>query len=107
LWEHLTLDALRTIGPAPRIHYWRDKSKREVDFVLPVNEQELVAIECKWSDDHFKPDGLQALRALHPKGANYLVTPFVTHPYDTTFGDLLVHVLPLERLLAVLRMQGV
>jgi hypothetical protein len=32
--------------------------------------------------------------------------PFVTHPYDKTFGDLLVHVLPLDRLLAVLRMQG-
>jgi predicted AAA+ superfamily ATPase len=102
LWEHLTLDALRTIGPAPRIHYWRDKSKREVDFVLPLNEQELIGIECKWNDDYFRPDGFKALRALHPKGANYLVTPFVTHPYDKTFGEILVHVLPLDRLLTIL-----
>jgi hypothetical protein len=49
-----------------------------------------------------EPDGFKALRALHPKGANYLVTPFVTHPYDKTFGELLVHVLPLDRLLAIL-----
>ncbi len=37
-----------------------------------------------------------------PTVMNYLVTPFVTHPYDKAFGELLVHVLPLDRLLTIL-----
>jgi len=102
LWEHLVLDTLRTMGPAPRIHYWRDIHKREVDFVIPIQDDELIGIECKWNEDHLEPNGFRALRALHPKGANYLVTPFVTHPYEKTFGTLSVQVVPLEQLVALL-----
>jgi uncharacterized protein len=99
LWEHLVLDALRSLSPTLRVHYWRDKNKREVDFVVPVNEQEIIGIECKWNDDHFEPDGFHALRALHPNGTNYLVTPFVTHPYEKNYKGLTIHVQPLNLLL--------
>ena len=34
LWEHLVLDTLIAAG-APKIHFWRDKQQREVDFVVP------------------------------------------------------------------------
>ena len=34
LWEHLVLDTLIAAG-LPRIHFWRDKQQREVDFVVP------------------------------------------------------------------------
>ena len=33
LWEHLILDALVAAG-LPRLHFWRDKQQREVDFVV-------------------------------------------------------------------------
>ena len=34
LWEHLVLDTLVAAGHT-RIHYWRDKTDHEVDFVIP------------------------------------------------------------------------
>jgi hypothetical protein len=70
--------------------------------VLPVNEEELIGVECKWNEDSLDPAGFKALRALHPKGANYLVTPFVTHPHIRTFGTLSVHVLSLDGLISLL-----
>ena len=34
LWEHLVLETLLSI-PVARLHFWRDKQQREVDFVVP------------------------------------------------------------------------
>lgn len=38
LWEHLVLDSLRFRHPDEDIFYWRDKSGREVDFVVRRTE---------------------------------------------------------------------
>ncbi|RPJ76090.1 MAG: DUF4143 domain-containing protein, partial [Acidobacteria bacterium] len=35
LWEHLVLDVLRARPAGGAVAYWRDKTGREVDFVLP------------------------------------------------------------------------
>ncbi len=34
LWEHLVLDSLLMRCPEQDVLYWRDKSRREVDFVI-------------------------------------------------------------------------
>lgn len=38
LLEHLVLEILQSLDGLPRIHHWRDKDRREVDFVLPFSE---------------------------------------------------------------------
>jgi uncharacterized protein len=75
LWEHLVLDTLRSVPAQPRVHFWRDKQQREIDFVVPRGRGLCDAIECKWSADRFEPRGLRAFRALHPRGRNFVVTP--------------------------------
>lgn len=74
LLEHLVLETLQSLPDAPRIHYWRDKSKREVDFVLPFDRDRVDAIEVKWSVAALEPRGLRAFRDSYPGGRNWLVT---------------------------------
>ncbi len=74
LLEHLVLETLQSLPSLPRIHYWRDKTKREVDFVLPVSRDRVDAVEVKWRADAFEPRGLLAFRASYPKGRNWLVS---------------------------------
>lgn len=74
LLEHLVLETLQSLPQLPRIHYWRDKEKREVDFVLPMGRDRVDAIEVKWNADAFDPKALRVFRGLYPKGRNWLVT---------------------------------
>lgn len=74
LWEHLVLDTLIAAGVS-KIHFWRDKQQREVDFVVPRGRDAVDAIECKWKPDAFETRGLAAFRALYPKGKNFVVCP--------------------------------
>ena len=83
LWEHLVLDTLIAAG-LPRIHFWRDKQQREVDFVVPRGRDAVDAIECKWKPDAFETRGLAAFRALYPKGKNYVVCPLPGQAYERT-----------------------
>lgn len=87
LWEHLVLETLLASGVA-KLHFWRDKQQREVDFVLPRRRDVVDAIECKWRADTFEPRGLQAFRAVYPKGANYVVAPIEGAPYRRTVNGL-------------------
>lgn len=81
LWEHLVLDMIRAHRPESKIHYWRDKQGREVDFVLPLGRDRADALECKWSPDSFSPKSLLAFRGLHPDGDNYVLSPIVGEAY--------------------------
>jgi len=51
LWEHLVLDELRSTIDKDRIHYWRDKSAREIDFILQISRDKIDVIECKLNPD--------------------------------------------------------
>ncbi len=93
LFEHLVLDTLLSLSSLPATHFWRDRSQREIDFVLPRGRGACDAIECKWSPKAYDPRNLAAFRALHPKGANYLVAPYVAEPYPLRRGDLELRVL--------------
>jgi len=90
LWEHLVLDTL-IAAAAPRIHFWRDKQQREVDFVVPHGRESADAIECKWKADEFEIRGMAAFRDLCPKGRNLVVSPLTGPTYQRTHQGLKIH----------------
>jgi hypothetical protein len=92
LWEHLVLDTLLTLPTGQRVHFWRDRSQREIDFVLPRGQGVADALECKWSPATHDGRSLTAFRALHPKGRNYVIAPHVSEPYTTRSNGLEVKV---------------
>jgi predicted AAA+ superfamily ATPase len=81
LWEHLVLDTLIAAG-LPKIHFWRDKQQREVDFVVPRERDTADAIECKWKPQAFETRGLAAFREQYPKGKNFVVSPLTSPSYE-------------------------
>ena len=96
LWEHLVLDTLIAAG-LPKIHFWRDKQQREVDFVVARGRDAVDAIECKWKPDAFETRGLRAFRARYPKGKNYVVCPLPGQGYERMQdGNKLAFVAPGE-----------
>ena len=90
LWEHLVLDTLRTGMDYRTIYYWRDKSGREVDFVMKGSGQQVDTVECKINPDRFDFNSLAVFRANYPEGKNYVVSPVVKTPYQQRFGKLVV-----------------
>jgi uncharacterized protein len=88
LLEHLVLETLQSLPALPRIHYWRDKSKREVDFVLPRARDRVDAIEVKWKAAAFEPGNLKAFRAVYPRGRNWLVTGQTSPAHGIEVGGL-------------------
>ena len=72
LWEHLVLDTLIAAG-LPKIHFWRDKQQREVDFIVPRKRDTVDAIECKWKPQAFETRGLAAFREWEELVANKIV----------------------------------
>ncbi len=87
LWEHVVLETLLTTSDGPQVHHWRDKQKREVDFVIPTGRDRVDAFECKWNPDAFDPHALTAFRDRHPKGRDFVVAPIVGEPYARRFGS--------------------
>lgn len=88
LWKNLALDEVRTTYHSASIHYWRDKSPREIDFVIEKPGQQVDTIEAKVSPQAFSPDNLDFFRRHCPEGKNYLVCPFVPKPYTIRQRDM-------------------
>jgi len=86
LWEHLVLEHLQAQFPDVAVRYWRDKSGREVDFVLATRRDEVDAIECKWDAGTFDSAALEVFRRYYPQGRNYLVSPSGAPGYLKRFG---------------------
>lgn len=93
LWENLVLDELRATFPHRSIHYWRDKSGREIDFVVEKSDGRVDAWEAKVNPDAVDHDALGVFRRLYPAGNNYLVCPYVREPYVVTKANLSLCVL--------------
>jgi hypothetical protein len=93
LWEHVVLEHLQAHLPDTPVRYWRDRSGREVDFVLVLRRDEVDAIECKWDAGSFDAAGLAAFRRHYPAGRNYLVTP-AERAYTTRVGTHEIRVCP-------------
>jgi hypothetical protein len=98
LWEHYVLNELHARLQTRAIQYWRDKRGREVDFVLRRRGAPPAAIECKLSSAAFDPGALTAFRALHPEGANYVVTRDAPRPFTETHAGLAIEFLDPETL---------
>lgn len=105
LWEHIVLETLVSLSVRD-IGYWRDKSQREVDFVIPRGRGVIDAIECKWSAGGFSPAGLRAFRALHKKGKNYVVTASSAEAYRRDHEGVVVDVVSLDALAKVFAERG-
>ena len=90
LWEHLVLDELRARVDERTIGYWRDKSGRELDFVVKRSQKGVDVFECKVNPDNFDPEALKAFRAQYPNGHNFVTGPWVDVPYARRYGDLAV-----------------
>jgi predicted AAA+ superfamily ATPase len=99
LWEHLVLNEMHGRWQRRDIQYWRDKSRREVDFVLAGRGREPVAIECKWTADRFEADAIAAFRKIHPKGRNFVVAHDVKEPYGKEMGGIPIRFVGLEALI--------
>lgn len=88
LWEHLVLDTLRFHFRDETIFYWRDKSHREIDFVIRGERDQVDIVECKINPDKLNVAPVLAFRNLYPKGENMIVSPMVKKPYKVRRGDL-------------------
>ncbi len=98
LWEHLVLNEFIAHLQGRPIHYWRDKDRHELDFVLARDPSAPVAVEVKWKADSFDPVNLVAFRKTYPEGQNFLVAQDVERPYTRRFGGLSVRVLGLGQI---------
>lgn len=101
LWEHLVLDTLIAAG-LPKIHFWRDKQQREVDFVVPRGRDTVDAVECKWKPDAFETRGLAAFREQYPKGKNCVVSPLNGPAYERMQDGLKVSIVSPKELRLVM-----
>jgi predicted AAA+ superfamily ATPase len=90
LWEHLVLDELRARVDEGAIAYWRDKSGRELDFVIKRPKGAVDVIECKVDPSRFDPGVLKVFRSLYPEGRNFVTGPRVEAPYRRRYGDITV-----------------
>lgn len=95
LFEGLVLDVLRTVNPLKPIQYWRDKSDREIDFVIPQTGSNVDAFECKWNAAKFSPAHLEVFRTHYPDGRNYLVVPSGKAIERRRFNGIEVTMIPL------------
>jgi len=97
LWEHLVLDTLVSV-PLPRVHFWRDESNREIDFIIPHSRNRIDAIECKWNADAFEPDSLRHFRDTYKRGRNIVVAANVTKSYTRRIKNMEIDFVPLAQL---------
>jgi predicted AAA+ superfamily ATPase len=97
LWEHLVLDILRALFPAVILFYWRDKSNREIDFIIRRAGNQVDAIECKINPDQFNINTLKDFRSFYPDGNNYCFSPFVKEPYTKKINEHLVRFVGLAK----------
>ena len=99
LWEHVALDVLRTRFHSSNIYYWRDKSNREIDFIIKAPREKVHTIECKINPDQFDPKTLRVFRSLYPEGDNFLISPRIKQSCKRRYDDLIVNLCSLNDLL--------
>lgn len=81
LWEHLVLDLLLATQNEG-VFYWKDKSGREIDFILPVAGGKVNTIECKIDPARNDTRALSAFRESYPKGRNFVLAPGIMQGFS-------------------------
>ena len=87
LWEHLILDMLRTYLPGNQLFYWRDKSSREIDFVIKRQNNQVDIIECKINPEAFSIYPVSEFRSAYPQGRNLCISPNLREKYSLRRND--------------------
>ena len=65
---------MQAYGFSREVKFWRTKSKIEIDFILSLNQNEHIAIECKWKEKNFEEDAVKIFRKKYPHGKNWVIT---------------------------------
>jgi len=100
MWEHYILNELTARTGRSQLFYWRDKRGHEIDFVrIPARSAPPVAIECKWSPDHFDPLNINIFRRRYPAGENWVVCRNLPHPFEKRVNDIVIQFLDLDHLI--------
>ncbi|MDE0645502.1 MAG: DUF4143 domain-containing protein [Gammaproteobacteria bacterium] len=81
LWKHLVLDMLRDQFSTREVYYWKDKSNREIDFILRGSRDEVHLIECAMDPDRLSFRAIHEFRRLYPNGKNLILTPAAITSY--------------------------
>jgi len=102
LLEHLVFETLQSVEGLPRIHYWRDKDGREVDFILPFHRDRVDTLEVKWTGSAFDPRGMSAFRSHYPAGRNWVVSSQSRPAYTEKIRGLEITFVGFEGLRATL-----
>lgn len=102
LWEHFVLNEMQAQLQTRKIRYWRDKRKHEVDFVLVKSQDNIIAIECKWSVDSFDPVNILSFRHQYPRGPNYVVAKNISRSFEKKHNGITFRFVGLKTLISVL-----
>jgi predicted AAA+ superfamily ATPase len=84
LWEHFVLNQICAHGWSGSLRYWRDKQKREVDFVLLRRGKPPLAIETKWKAGQAEHHNLLAFHASYPEADLVVVASDIDRSYQRT-----------------------
>lgn len=98
LWEHLVLNELAAHLQGEPVHYWRDKQRHELDFIVASDPQAPITLEAKWKAEAFDPGNLLIFRKAYPEGLNFLVAQDVDRPYTRRFGAAKVRFIGLRHI---------
>lgn len=102
LWEHFVLNEIQASLQTQQVHYWRDKNKHEIDFVIRGRGSAPDAIECKWSAGEFDPKNLLAFRWQYPQGRNWVVSTDVDQEFARQIRGVEVRYVSLQGLISKL-----
>jgi predicted AAA+ superfamily ATPase len=96
LLENLVLDVLLSRLDRKSIYFWRDKQKREIDFIYSKNNSICDAIEVKWNANAFEVENLTFFRSLYPRGKNIVVTSQAAPVYTQKLDNINVIFCPIS-----------
>ncbi len=99
LWEHFVLNEIQAATQSRDVRFWRDKRGHEVDFVWTRRGRKPLAIECKWSADHFSPEGAQAFARAYPDAEIVVVAQDVERTFHRKMCEAEVTFLGLPALI--------
>lgn len=99
LWEHYVLNQLCAHGWRGNVRYWRDKQKREVDFILLRWGKPPLAIETKWKAGQAGHRNLMAFHRNYPDAELMVVANDIDRSYKHARNGVSVQYVGLKGLL--------
>ncbi len=103
LWEHFVLNEIQGHLQFRDIHYWRDKQKHEIDFILTPRGKPPIAIECKWKAGKADDKNIKAFLENYPKAQILIVAQDVKESYSRKIGAASIRYISLADCIAALR----